>query len=85
NDNERELCLMKTEQGFHVIFVQIAGMIARRIVCNLKDGQKVKAGDRFGCIKFGSRVDVYLPKDVKITVKVGQTMIAGESVIGFCK
>ncbi|HSQ98238.1 MAG TPA: phosphatidylserine decarboxylase family protein [Rickettsiales bacterium] len=82
NDNERQLCLMKAEQGFDVIFVQIAGMVARRIVCNLKDGQKVKAGDRFGCIKFGSRVDVYLPKEVKIKVKVGQTMIGGESVIG---
>jgi phosphatidylserine decarboxylase len=83
NDNERQVCLMKSEHGFHVIFVQIAGMIARRIVCNLKEGQKVGAGERFGCIKFGSRVDVYLPKDVKIAVKVGQTMIAGESVIGF--
>lgn len=82
NDNERQLCLMKADQGFDVIFVQIAGMVARRIVCNLKDGQKVKAGERFGCIKFGSRVDVYLPKEVKIKVKVGQTMIGGESVIG---
>ena len=85
NDNERQLCLMKAKQGFDVIFVQIAGMIARRIVCNLKEGQEVKAGNRFGCIKFGSRVDVYLPKDVEIMVKVGQTMIAGESVIGVYK
>ncbi len=83
NDNERQLCLMKTEQGINIVFVQIAGMVARRIVCNLKEGQKVQAGERFGCIKFGSRVDVYLPKDVKITAKIGQTMIAGESVIGF--
>jgi len=81
-DNERQLCLMKTDKGLDIIFVQIAGMVARRIVCNLKEGQKVQAGERFGCIKFGSRVDVYLPKDVKITAKVGQTMIGGESVIG---
>lgn len=81
-DNERQLCLMKTTHGLDVIFVQIAGMIARRIVCDLKEKQEVKAGDRFGCIKFGSRVDVYLPKEVKIKVKIGQTMIAGETVIG---
>lgn len=84
-DNERQLCLMKTEQGFDVIFVQIAGMVARRIVCNLKEGQEVKAGEKFGCIKFGSRVDVYLPKNIELKVKVGQTMIAGETVIGLLK
>ncbi len=84
-DNERQLCLMKTTQGFEIIFVQIAGMVARRIVCNLKEGQEVKAGERYGCIKFGSRVDLYLPKDVEIKVKVGQTMIAGETVIGVAK
>ncbi len=81
-DNERQICLMKAKQGFEVIFVQIAGMVARRIVCNLKEGQKVTAGEQFGCIKFGSRVDVYLPKEVELKVKVGQTMIAGETVIG---
>lgn len=85
DENERQLCLMKTKQGFEIIFVQIAGMIARRIVCNLKEGQEVKAGERFGCIKFGSRVDVYLPKQVELKVKVGQTMIAGETVIGIFK
>ena len=84
-DNERQLCLMKTKQGFSIIFVQIAGMIARRIVCNLKEGQKVTAGEQFGCIKFGSRVDVYLPKEIELKVKVGQTMIAGETIIGTIK
>lgn len=81
-ENERQLCLMKAKQGFELIFVQIAGMVARRIVCNLKEGQEVKGGERFGCIKFGSRVDVYLPKQVELKVKVGQTMIAGETTIG---
>ena len=76
---------MKTKQGFDVIFVQIAGMVARRIVCDLKEGQEVKAGEKFGCIKFGSRVDVYLPKNIELKVKVGQTMIAGETVIGLLK
>ncbi len=84
-DNERQLCLMKTAKGFDIIFVQIAGMVARRIVCNLKEGQEVKVGERYGCIKFGSRVDLYLPKDIEIKVKVGQTMIAGETVIGLVK
>lgn len=84
-DNERQLCLMKTQQGFNIIFVQIAGMIARRIVCNLKEGQEVKAGEKFGCIKFGSRVDIYLPKNIELKVKVGQTMIAGETVIALLK
>lgn len=84
-DNERQLCLMKTKQGFDVIFVQIAGMVARRIVCDLKEGQEVKAGEKFGCIKFGSRVDVYLPKNIELKVKVGQTMIAGETIIGLLK
>jgi phosphatidylserine decarboxylase len=85
NENERQLCLMKVDKGFDVIFVQIAGLVARRIVCNLKEGQKVKAGDRYGCIKFGSRVDVYLPKSVQLKVRIGQTMIAGETVIGIIK
>jgi phosphatidylserine decarboxylase len=81
-DNERQIYLMKSDLGFDIVFVQIAGMIARRIVCNIKEEQKVKAGERFGCIKFGSRVDVYLPTNVEIKTKIGQSMIAGETVIG---
>ncbi len=84
-DNERQLCLMKTKDNQNIIFAQIAGMVARRIVCNLKEGQEIVAGERFGCIKFGSRVDVYLPKSFKLKVKIGQTMIAGESVIALSK
>jgi phosphatidylserine decarboxylase len=84
-DNERQIVLMKANQGFDVAFVQIAGMVARRIVFKLKDGQEVKGGQRFGSIKFGSRVDVYLPKNVELKVKVGQTMIGGETVIGIVK
>jgi phosphatidylserine decarboxylase len=82
DENERQIALMRTDKNFDVIFVQIAGLVARRIVFKLKEGQEVKAGERFGSIKFGSRVDVYLPENIKIKVKIGQTMIAGESVIG---
>jgi phosphatidylserine decarboxylase len=61
--------------------VQIAGLVARRIVCFTKTGQSLRAGDRFGLIRFGSRLDVYLPAGVAPMVSLGQTMIAGETVI----
>ncbi|MDR2778070.1 MAG: phosphatidylserine decarboxylase [Rickettsiales bacterium] len=80
-DNERQCCVLETKEGLRIPFVQIAGLIARRIVCNLTVGQEVTRGDRYGIIRFGSRVDLYLPKEIKVCVKVGQTMIAGESVI----
>jgi phosphatidylserine decarboxylase len=61
--------------------VQIAGLIARRIVCSLREGDAVQAGQRFGIIRFGSRADLYLPEGVRPLVAVGQTMIGGETVI----
>ena len=61
--------------------VQIAGLIARRIVCNVREGDAVRAGDRFGIIRFGSRTDLYLPEGVRPLVAEGQTMIGGETVI----
>lgn len=79
--NERQEVLMKMKSGDEIAFSQIAGLIARRIVCDLKEGQEVKAGERFGIIRFGSRMDVYLPKGVKPLVAVGQTVIGGESLI----
>lgn len=79
--NERQEVLMETKNGEQIAFSQIAGLIARRIVCDLDEKQEIKAGARFGIIRFGSRMDVYLPKDVESLVNVGQTMIAGESVI----
>ncbi|MDR3078705.1 MAG: phosphatidylserine decarboxylase [Rickettsiales bacterium] len=81
-DNERQCCLLETKGKLRMALVQIAGLIARRIVCDLKVGQGVKRGERYGIIKFGSRVDIYLPEGVSICAKVGQTMIAGETVIG---
>ena len=79
--NERQEVLMKMDNGSEIAFSQIAGLIARRIVCDLKEGQKVKAGERFGIIRFGSRMDVYLPKGISPTVSVGQTVIGGESIV----
>ena len=80
-DNERQSVLISTNDGKEIAVVQIAGLIARRIVCNLKDGDSVKAGSRYGIIKFGSRLDVFLPEGVEPAVLIGQTMIGGESII----
>jgi len=80
-DNERQLIAMQTENGKQIAFVQIAGLVARRIVCKAKAGDKFKAGQRFGHIRFGSRLDVYLPEGVEPQVCLGQVMIAGETVI----
>ena len=83
--NERQSLLIETSKGVEVPVVQIAGLVARRIVCSLDENQEVKAGDRFGIIRFGSRVDVYLPKGTKLDVMEGQYMIGGETVIAKIK
>ncbi len=80
-DNERQAVRIRDEAGREIAFVQIAGLIARRILCGLDRGQPVRAGERFGMIRFGSRVDVYLPKDVAPLVAVGQIAVAGETVL----
>lgn len=80
-ENERSLAVLKTENGQKIAFAQVAGLVARRIVSELKEGQIVKTGDRYGIIRFGSRTDIYLPEDIKIKVLVGQTMIGGETII----
>jgi len=79
--NERQCVAVRTADGRRVAFVQIAGLIARRILCNLQPGQSVRAGERFGMIRFGSRVDVFLPAGVQAMVAVGQRAVAGETVI----
>lgn len=84
-DNERQLLAMRTECGKEIAFVQIAGLIARRIVCFAKEGQSYQAGERFGLIRFGSRLDVYLPTDIEPQVCIGQTMVAGETVLANLK
>ena len=79
--NERQAMRISTARGPALGVVQIAGLIARRIRCDAKVGDSLRAGQRFGLIRFGSRVDVYLPGGVAPLVAVGQTMVAGESVL----
>jgi phosphatidylserine decarboxylase len=79
--NERQLVAMETRDGRPLAFVQIAGLVARRIVCKISEGQTLLAGERVGMIRFGSRVDVYLPPEVAPLVAVGQRCVAGETVI----
>ena len=81
SDNERQSFVMKTDSGKQVIFVQIAGLVARRIMGWINVGDTLEAGDRFGLIRFGSRVDIFLPKGVEPKVCVGQTAIAGETIL----
>ena len=81
-DNERSITLVETKDGQEVAFVQIAGLIARRIKNYIEEGQDMKAGERMGIIRFGSRVDIYLPKGVAPQVVIGQRMVAGETVLG---
>ena len=80
-ENERNIIIIENEKKEKIIVSQIAGLIARRIVCDLKIHQKVLKGDKFGIIKFGSRVDLYLPKNYNLMVNVGQTVIGGETII----
>ncbi len=79
--NERNAIALRLSDGREIAFVQIAGLIARRIVCELREGDSVRAGQRFGIIRFGSRAELYLPEGVRPLVAVGQTMIGGETVI----
>ncbi len=80
-DNERNALAVTLEDGREIAVVQIAGLVARRIVCDVKGGEQLETGERFGMIRFGSRVDVYLPAGVEPMVAVGQTMTSGETVI----
>jgi len=81
--NERNAVTLLTHDGRKVVIVQVAGLIARRIACWVKGGDEVRAGQRFGLIRFGSRLDVYLPADSRIMAVPGQKVRAGESMIGY--
>ena len=81
DENERNALLLRLATGVEVAVVQIAGLIARRILCEVTEGQTLFAGQRFGIIRFGSRTDLYLPPGVLPLVAVGQRMIGGETVI----
>jgi phosphatidylserine decarboxylase len=80
-DNERNSVLIRSPEGAEVIAVQIAGLLARRIVCNVEPGDKIGLGDTYGLIRYGSRLDTYLPVGSKILVGVGQRSLAGETVL----
>ena len=84
-ENERQIIRIDLETGAFVGAVQIAGLVARRIICYLEDDQTVLAGERFGLIRFGSRVDVYLPPNTVSQVIIGQKCISGETVIADLK
>lgn len=84
-ENERQAYRVDTPDGQSLAFVQIAGFVARRIIKEAEDGQQLLTGDRIGMIRFGSRVDVYLPKGVVSLASVGQRMVAGETVIADMK
>ncbi|WP_273754386.1 phosphatidylserine decarboxylase [Bartonella sp. MM73XJBT.G] len=79
--NERNGMVIESKHG-KIAIVQIAGLFARRIVCWSKENDAVITGERFGLIRFGSRLDIYIPTEVKLRVAVGQTAIAGETVLG---
>ena len=81
-DNERQHLLIENADGLKIGFTQIAGLVARRILAFVKEGDTVEAGQRVGLIRFGSRVDVYLPSSAAPRVVVGQRAIAGETILG---
>lgn len=80
--NERSSVLMTDKHGRKLAFVQVAGLVARRIVNHLREGQEVSAGERFGLIRFGSRAEIFFPQGTQIRVKVGDTMTGGQTVLG---
>ena len=81
-DNEKNAVVVRTDDGRQYMTVQIAGLIARRIVCWVSEGMPVRRGERFGLICFGSRVEVFLPAGIEVLVRAGQKVTAGETPIG---
>jgi len=82
-ENEHNAVVLTGENGKEICFVQIAGLIARRIICQIQEGDTVVRGQKFGLICFGSRLDVYLPPDVNLNVRVGDKVSAGSSILAF--
>lgn len=80
-DNERNLVCLEMPDGRDIAFVQIAGLVARRIRCDAREGQTFRTGERYGLIRFGSRLDIYLPPGVEPLVTLGQSCVSGETVI----
>jgi len=82
-ENEQSGMLLETESGIKVLCVQIAGLVARRIVSYPENGDQLKRGQRYGLIRFGSRVDLYFPDGVEVLARIGDKAVAGESELGF--
>jgi phosphatidylserine decarboxylase len=80
--NEQTAVLVEDRRGERILFVQIAGQLARRVICRLRPGDQVHRAERYGMITFGSRLDLYLPTSVAVSVKVGDRVSAGTTVIG---
>ena len=80
--NEQVAALFETDGGQRVLCVQVAGYVARRIVCWLTEGERVARGERYGLIRFGSRMDLYLPRETEMRIKTGDKVTGGESIIG---
>lgn len=83
SENERNALWIKTDDGVDVVFVQVAGLIARRIFCYVDKGDRLARGQRYGFIRFGSRVDIYLPVDCKLKVSLGDKVSGGRDILGF--
>jgi phosphatidylserine decarboxylase len=81
DSNERNSVRIRTEDGAEVVAVQIAGLLARRIVCDVHTGDKLSTGDTYGLIRFGSRLDTYLPAGTEVSVRIGQRAVGGETVL----
>jgi phosphatidylserine decarboxylase len=81
--NEQNAVFLETQDGNTIVFVQIAGLIARRIACWVREGEEVQAGQRFGLIRFGSRLDVYLPEGSRVAVQPGRNVKAGKTILGY--
>jgi phosphatidylserine decarboxylase len=81
DDNERNSVRIRTEDNVEIVAVQIAGLLARRIVCDVHAGDKLSIGDTYGLIRFGSRLDTYLPAGTELSVRLGQRAVGGETVL----
>jgi len=84
-DNEQNAVVVQIEKGRKICFIQIAGLVARRIICRVQEGDSLLRGQRFGMICFGSRLDIYLPPDTVPKISIGEKVKAGTSVLGYLK
>ena len=82
-ENERSGLVLENARGTRIVVVQVAGLIARRIICYLQKGDQAIRGKRYGLIRFGSRLDVYIPTNADLRVKMGDKTVAGETILGY--